>query len=190
MTTPIDSTKLQLSTPEPLKVSANSPPQYQSRITHDGRRIKLKPLGFRSDGLRLYSRNDKLSAVLPVDDWLRSQLDKLEKFVVENVIIPSDVPKMEGGGGSEYKALFRGDPISINVSQWCKYRMIKTDGTIVDVPLKELNQPGMIEFVLDIPFVYMRHYKSGERYSLTIFVNELLITPTIPAQHSSVTQTE
>ena len=68
--------------------------------------------------------------------------------------------------------------------------MTDTDGPISDVPLKKLKQRGMFEFELDIPFVYIGKLKSGERYSLPVFVTEILLTPEIPVGHSSVIKME
>ena len=180
MSTPIDYKELHLSAPTPLKVSIDSSPQYHCYLTHNGTRIKLKSLAFKTNGMRIYSRKDKLSVVVPTDDWLRSQLDELEKFVMENVTIPNDVSKMEGGVGEEYKALYRGNPMSINVSQWCKYRMMQEDGTIIDVPLSKLNQPGTITFELAVPYVYIGNLANGKCFSLTLFITELLLEPPMP----------
>ena len=110
--------QLTLDEPIPDKVPAS----YKQFLRINGKRVTLQtPIHHTKSGLFFYCpKNQGKCLAVPIDGWLREQLTNIEKDVMMNVTIPSDVPKSKDGN-YVYKPLILSDSMLLSVSKFCRY---------------------------------------------------------------------
>ena len=106
--------QLKLSEPQPEKVPAS----YKQTLTCNGQKVVLQTSTIKTDsGLTIFNHeNDNKTICIPVDDWLRTQLTTIEKFILSNVTVPSDV-RRQNGGVYLYKPLWLQDKMLMSLSK-------------------------------------------------------------------------
>lgn len=127
--------------------------------------------------MRNDEKRDTVSISVPISPWLRSQLDRVERFVQDNVNIPSKcVPE---SGSLMYRALWPHESMFISVSRWCNIfvRDAQT-GTFKNVNINNGNfGHGTYSVTIEIPYVYIGAHKHGEVYSLTLRAVQIVYEP-------------
>ena len=105
------------------------------------------------------------AAYIPLDPATRAKLTEIEKFVEQAVDSPT------------YKPIWKGDALFINFSRWCKYETVMPDGSRQPMPSDAVLGKGMYSLVIQASHVYVGPHKSGETYSLSLHIRELLYEP-------------
>ena len=106
--------------------------------------------------------NNKVTSVLiPLDDLTRSTLSEIETFVKSNV----DSPR--------YKPLWLKDAMYVNVSRWCLYEQINSDGSRALLPPGSFLGKGTYSLTLHVSHVYVGPHKKDETFSLSLHVSRI-----------------
>jgi len=141
---------------------------------------------FLSDGLKCRTiGDDDVSISVPIVPWLRCQLDTVEKYVKENVSIPSN-SRIENAS-PKYKPLWPCETMFVNVSRWCTVFVRNAEtNTVKSVSLKDANFGyGSYSITIDVAYIYIGPHKMGEDFSLTLRVVQIAYEPlTKPANIS------
>ena len=126
-------------------------------------------------GLYVYSNTNRSmqSLGVPVDNWLRSQLAAIEKFVTSNVKIPANVLKTNGQ--YYYKPLKLIDLMFLNISKWCKYfEYSYGDGGYISVDNLRKFTGGTYNMNIEVSHVYIGPHKGGQHYSLSLHIVQIV----------------
>ena len=167
----INNDQLILTAPTPDKVPAS----YKQLLRINGKKVVLQsPNHQTNSGLFFYCNdNDSKYIAVPVDDWLRTQLSNIEKFVMMKVSIPSNVPKSKEGS-YVYKPLALTDTLLLTVSKWCKYfKFNKSKGGHVLLENFEQFERGQYNFNIEVAHVYIGPHKGGQNFSLSLRVTQI-----------------
>ena len=180
--------ELHLSTPMSKEVSGEGK-SYRQFINYHGMKVVLLTPNFQLESLKMRSHKGVQSALIPVESWLREQLNILERFVVDNVSIPEDVPKPTGIQ-TLYKSLWGSKNMYITLSKWCNFFQFK-EGSGGYEPLTSSSNfgRGTYNVSIEVPYVYIGPHKDGHCYSLTLRIVQVVYKPDlIPSTPSPVTQ--
>ena len=126
-------------------------------------------------GLTIFSHeNDNKSICIPIDDWLRTQLTTIEKFIISNVTIPSDV-RRPNGGVYLYKPLWLHDKMLISLSKWCRFFKFDSEKGAY------LRQDQFVPFLkgsynvnIEVSHVYIGPHKAGQTFSVSLRVTQVV----------------
>lgn len=123
----------------------------------------------------MYSHGiDQSSMIIPIDDWLRSQLTQLQDYVVANTVFPIDVPRTSDGSYL-FKPLFALDTIMIPMSKWCKiFKFDKCKGLYVLQDKFAQFAKGNFTVTIEVPHVYIGPHKGGQNFSLSLRIRQVL----------------
>ena len=109
-----------------------------------------------------------------MDDWLRSQLGEIEKFVVSNVKVPENVAKSPNGQ-YYYKPLKSTNLIFLNISKWCRYFEFSDDDEgYISVNNLAKFTGGTYNMNIEVSHVYIGPHKNGEHYSLSLRIVQIV----------------
>ena len=169
--------QLALSLPQPEKVSKDGFPSYRSTIHHYGLKLVIKTPDVEYHGLQTRMSKGTCALTVPIDAWTRSQLNALEKFVQQNIVIPDDV-LAPTGSKRDYRPVWPYPMTFIICSQWCNFYWRNTEtGVTLSVQPEQLTQPGFFSFSIEAPYAYIGPHKGGERYSLSLRLLQVTYTP-------------
>lgn len=108
---------------------------------------------------------------VPINNWMREQLDVLEKFIVENV--PTKITtEMRGDWqptsdlDSGYKPLWGGDTMFFTISNWCQFLYLNANNNYEVIPDDMKLIPADYTIQVEIPYVYVGLHKDGALFSL------------------------
>ena len=167
----INDVQLTLNAPTPDKVPAS----YKQLLTINGKKVILQTRCHQThSGLSIYCNDtDSKCLAVPLDDWLRTQLSNIEKFVIMNVSIPSDVPKSKEGA-YVYKPFVLRDTLLLPISKWCKYfKFDKSKGGHVLLENFEHFERGKYNVDIEVSHVYIGPHKGGQNFSLSLRVTQI-----------------
>ena len=168
----VEPAQLTLSEPIPEKV----PSTYRQNIKSNGRKLVLQTSNFHCEtGLSIFSNaRDVKSICIPVDDWLRTQLTTIEKFILTKVCIPNDVPKPEGGVYL-YKPLWLRDRMLITLSKWCRFfKFDASKGAYFPVEQFLPFNKGLANANIEVSHVFIGPHKGGHTFSLSLRVSQII----------------
>ena len=170
----IDVAHLSLTNPSPDKVHGSF---KQLLRTNNNAKVVLQTSNYETKkGLLVYSNVNHSMQFLgvPVDDWLRSQLNEIETFVVSNVKIPENIAKSPNGQ-YYYKPLKRTNLLYINISKWCRYfELSYGDGGYIPVNNLGKFTEGSYNMNIEVSHVYVGPHKNGEHYSLSLRIVQIV----------------
>ena len=111
------------------------------------------------------SENSITSVHVPLDLTTIQLLYEIEQFVKTNV----DSPR--------YKPLWLKDTIFVNLSKWCRYELINTDGSSQIFPVDLVMGFGWYKFDIQASHVYVGPHKNGETFSISLHVIRIAYKP-------------
>ena len=139
---------------------------YKQYLKLDGRRVLLKiPEFYREDGLKFLVNSSVTAVLIPLSDGVRSTLHDIEYFVQTNVV------------SEKYKPLWLRESMYVNLSKWCKYFLVDVNGMRRTLPEGTCLGKGSYSFEIQASHVYIGPHKSGETFSLSLHVTEVLYRP-------------
>ena len=169
--------QLTLGLPRPEKVSKDGFPSYRSTIHHYGQKLVIKTPDVEYHGLQTRKLKGSCSLTVPIDSWTRHQLNVLECFVQNNVVIPDDV-LAPTDSSRDYRPMWPYPVTFIICSQWCNFYWRNPEtGMCLSVSPEHLTQPGLFSFSIEVPYVFIGPHKGGERFSLSLRLLQVTYTP-------------
>ena len=175
----INPSHLSLSQPSPKEVRASGCRTYRQYLSCNKNKLVLQTPDFQHRGLAIRTNNTLRSVCIPVEPWLRSQLDEIEKFVKDNVKIPNDVVESMGDP-PKYKSLWSGENMYITISQWCSF-FRGSDRGYEQLPADSHFGDGTYNINIEVPYVYIGPHKDGSSFSLTLRVVQIVYKPNLIA---------
>lgn len=115
------------------------------------------------------------SLLIPVEPWLRAQLDIIEHFAQQNV----DVSCLsQSTKAISYKPLWRGSTMYISIAPWCCFSQQNLEtGHFDSVERMALNQKGSFNITVEVPYIYLGPHKNGENVSLSMDIVQVVFQP-------------
>ena len=139
---------------------------YKQYLKLNGKRVTITiPEFFRESGLKFNRNGNMTSVLIPLDDGTRNSLSSIESFVTANV------------GSEKYKPLWLKEAMLVNVSHWCNYVQINSDGSQSMIQPGTLLGRGFYSMVIHASHVYNGPHKGGETHSLSLHVLEISYKP-------------
>ena len=151
-------------------------PRYKQSVSYKGCKVCIQVPASELHALIYSSKSMYGDAVLvPVSQWLRHQIDVINKFVEDNVRVPNDLTlNWAASVTSYYKPIYNGNNIFIPMSKYCRFTQ-DVNGNLIDLP----SQPrpnfgrGRYQFTIEVPDVYMGPHKSGHLYTTNLRVTRI-----------------
>ena len=139
---------------------------YKQYIKSNGRRLLLQVPEFYSDsGLKVIVNPNITAVLVPIDANTIATLQEIEAFVRDNVDSPV------------YKPLRLDDSFYVNLSKWCRYVLLKSDGTQIPLPEGTVLGKGLYKLELQISHVYIGPHRGGETFSLSLHITRVVYEP-------------
>ena len=158
---------LQIGQPEHNEVSGAE----TRKITFRGSRLLIKTPGFfRKAGLKFTINPKNVSVLVPLDEGTRQSLRTVEEFVKTQV------------AGERYKPLFLGNAFYVNVSRFCKYEQVMSDGKIQILDEDTFMGSGDYVITLHVSHCYIGPHKGGETFSVSLQVSGILHRPRVETE--------
>jgi len=171
----IDPGKLTIT--EPIKYEVPNNPCFRQYIRHKGGKLLLHTAKFHMQDIVIRDHGTFVSTLVPVEGWLRAQLNVIEQFACQNVTIPVTVTNNKQTGRL-YKPLFRNGNMYITISHWCSVlKLNRETGTYDSVSLTEMTGKGVYYMTIEVPYIYIGNHKTGESFSVTLRVVEMYFEP-------------
>ena len=136
-------------------------------IKVDGEALKINVPVFhlKEEGLK-FNKNGHFNAVLiPLDAKTISILQAVEEFVKTQK--PTE----------KYKPLWLNKSMFVNISKWCKFEIVKVDGTVQPLPKDAIFGAGLYSVELHVSHLYCGPHKNGETMSLSLFISKISYEP-------------
>lgn len=174
--TSINPSQLSVTSPTGYEV-ANSKPHHRQYLGYQFGRLQLLVNNVPSDSLTLKENENGISYRVPVEAWLRSQLDIIEHFAQQNVNLSCLDPPPKS---AVYKPLWRGNSMYIHVAPWCNFlRQSFVDGVYETVSRDTQFGRGTFTVSLEVPHIYIGPHKNGENYSLSLAIVQMVFHPEV-----------
>ena len=177
----IDFANLSLSRTSKYEV-ANKTPHFRQFVRYNNAKFLIVTPPFEADQLTLRMNDNEtdIAALVPIDPWLRKQLNLLEKFVQQNVTIPSPQACMPISS-LLYKPLWPHSQMCISLSRWCNvFQMNVATGCYEAVDIHQVKfGHGKYSVTIEVPYIYIGPHKNGETFSLTMRVVQIVYEPAI-----------
>lgn len=164
--------ELSLSPPTADKVPAS----YKQNLRVNGQKVIIQSSNYYTDsGIFMYRHDAGHTAmIVPLDNWLSDQLSVLQKFVVENVRIPADVPQTKEGN-YVFKPLFNRESIMVALSKWCKiYKFDEGVGAYERVENFTQFGKGNFSVQIEASHIYIGPHKGGHNFSLSLRIRQIV----------------
>ena len=161
---------MNLSLTAPMKIErSDGDESYKQYLRKDGKKLVISTPMYRLDGgLRVNNSENSITYVhVPLDLATIQSLYEIEQFVKANV----DSPR--------FKPLWHPlkDNISVNLSKWCRYELINTDGSSQIFPVDLVMGFGWYKFDIQASHVYVGPHKNGETFSISLHVIRIAYKP-------------
>ena len=113
------------------------------------------------------------SILIPIEPWLRQQLNTAETFVQQHL-------KNQPTGPIEnliYKPLWAGDMMYVRMANWCQiFKQNRETGQYSSTDLHSLGR-GNYNITIELPYIYIGPHKNGETVSLTTRIVQITFEP-------------
>ena len=156
----------QLSMTSPvLNEVSNQRPHHRQYLNYNNSRLQLLLTNIHSDTVKFVNNQYGKAVKLPVDPWLRQQLDTVEHFVRQNVNLScmDPPPKI-----LSYKPIWRGNEIYVKQAPWCNVLQEVAANSFEILDLATNFGPGHFQLSLELPYVFIGQHKNGENCSLSM----------------------
>ena len=122
-----------------------------------------------------------ISVLIPVNEWLRKQLNTLEQYIQQHVAVKDISSSKE----LLYRPLWGGENMYLRVAKWCNVlRQNTATGSYDSIPINTPLGPGSYNVTIEVPYVYIGPHKNGEDFSLSISVVQIVYKPTTQPMNS------
>lgn len=139
---------------------------YKSHLKLNGRRVIIAtPLLHQKKGLKFLVKNNMTAVLVPLDPDTISVLKEIENFTKENI------------DSERYKPLWLKNAMFVNVSKWCEYELIASDGSPQPFPENQILDTGLYRLEIHVSHVYIGPHKGGETFSLSLHVTKISYEP-------------
>ena len=139
---------------------------YKQILKENGRRVVVTTPAFhREEGLKFTVNNNITAVLVPLDSDTLCFLKTIEDFVILNV------------GSEQYKPLWLDGAMYVNLSKWCKFELLKSDGTHQTLPPDMLLGVGSYSLEICVSHVYCGPHRNGKLFSLSLHVTKVLYEP-------------
>ena len=139
---------------------------YKQFIKSEGKTLVLSTVPFRREnGLRFNTNNAVTSVLVPLDKDLIDSLTHVENFIKS--LVPLE----------KYKPLWLKNSMFVNVSKWCKYELVKPDGTTQSLPEDMSFGAGIYKIDITVSHLYIGPHRGGEHYSLSLHATKIAYEP-------------
>lgn len=183
----LDPNNLSLSDLQKYEV-VNKVPHYRQYIRHHASKLMLATPKFHAQELVLKQQGAQLSALVPVGPWLRHQLNIVEQYACHHVSIPVSVAGNKQPGRL-YKPLYQQANMYISISQWCNcLKLNRESGTYNSTNMSEMKGKGVYGLTVEVPYIYIGEHRSGEAFSLTLRIVEIIFEPDMEQASPSLVQ--
>ena len=175
----IDVSKLTLGPPVKYEVQ-NNPSHYRQYLRYQGGKLMLLTPAFEASQLTLRKTNSDVAVMVPIEPWVRQQLDQIERYVQQNVTIPSEYSLQLAAVG--YKPLWQQPLMCISASRWCNvFQLNHVTGSYDSVDIKEATfGPGRYTVTIELPYLYLGKHRNGETFSITTRIVQIVHDPKPP----------
>lgn len=168
--------QLSVSSPKPYEVQNTL--QHRQYINYQHSRLQLFISNVSSESVKFVANKHGHSCQIPIDAWLRTQLDTVEQFVQNKVDLSclDPPPKIVS-----YKPLWRGNQMFIHLAPWCNIlKQTLLEGFFETVgPTAEFG-PGRFHISLELSHIFIGPHKNGEHYSLSMSIVQMVFHPEQP----------
>lgn len=165
---------------EVTKVLNATPNQrkFKQDLTYRNSRLVLRTGDIPTDKVKILQNQYGKYVSLPLDPWIRQQLNILEEFLITNLSIPSVL--CEGWKAREdtdtpYKCIWDGEQIFIGLSKWCSY-FRQDPEYLSETSFSEMGD-GTLSIAISLLGVYYGPHKDNKLASLSMFVQSILYKP-------------
>ena len=156
---------------------------YRQFIRYRNGRLCLLTPNFHAWSLRVNEHGNSCSVLIPIDAWIRQQLNVAEKFATQNVVNHSVDPTQN----MIYKRLWIGDMMYISVASWCQiFKKNRESGQYETVDIKALGR-GTYTVTIEVPYIFIGPHKNGEDFSLTLRIVQITFDPEVEDRAKPVT---
>ena len=176
----------QLSLAPPCEVArTNHRRQY---LAYCGKRIQILLQNVDADCVKLIDNEPGFSYRIPVESWLRSQLDAIEHFAQQNVNLSS--PDSPPPALAKYKPLWRGDDLIIHTAPWCRvFKQVGETGNFESLSRPTHIEGGLVNITLEVPYIYIGPHKNREHFSVSLAIVQMVFysaaSPSLPIKNKS-----
>lgn len=169
----VSSSELSMTPPVPYEVD-NQPRHHRQYLSYKNSRLQLLVSNIHSDSVKFVKNQYGKAVRIPVDPWLRQQLDTVEYFVQQNVNLTclNPPPKI-----ISYKRLWRGNDMFVNQAPWCNVLKQVQPNTFEVVDRETDLGPGHYQLSLELAYVYIGLHKNGENCSLSMSLVQAIFHP-------------
>ena len=154
-------------------------PRYHQDVRYGGVKLFIQTSQIKRNYLRFDKSFLGVAVLIPIDSWLRQQLDIIDNFVRNHVDIPKDLLSVwPYQRQCFYKPFHDSQNMYIDLGLYCKF----TQGTGTDYkilpenPLPEFGK-GTYTFSIEVPKVYIGPHKDGSLVSMNIRVVHIHYEP-------------
>lgn len=175
----IDSGLILQPTYEVTKVLHAPPNQrkFKQDLRYQGLPLTLQTSPIPTDQIKIEENSFGKYICIPVDSWLRKQLDTIEEFVIANLFIPGvlgDGWKAINSTDTPYKPLSRNSHIILPISKWCSCKQEEANINISDI------REGVLKVNITVLGLYYGPHKDNKLASLSMFAQSLIYIPKLP----------
>ena len=166
------SNQLTVSSPVPYEVL--NTPHHRQYLNYRHSRLQLLLSNVHSESIKFVRNKHGHSCQVPIDSWLRTQLDTVEQFVQHNVDLScvNPPPKVVS-----YKPLWRGNQMMIHLAPWCNIlKQVNCNMFETADPRTEFGS-GHFQISLELSHIYIGPHKNGENFSLSMSVVQMVFHP-------------
>jgi hypothetical protein len=116
-----------------------------------------------------------ISVLIPVNEWLRRQLNTIEQYIQQHVTVKD----ISSSKDLLYRPIWGGENMYLRVARWCNVlRQNPATGNFDSIPIDAPLGPGSYNVTVEVPYVYIGPHKNGEDFSLSISVVQIVYKPT------------
>ena len=154
---------------------ANCTPHHRQYLGYRNGRLQLLIKNVPSEAITLKENKKGISYRIPIESWLRMQLDIIEHFVQQNVnascLNPPPSPAI-------YKPLWRGNTMYVYVAPWCNFLRHNTQTDSYETFDRKAGfGRGCFTITLEVPHIFIGPHKNGENYSLSLSIVQMIFHP-------------
>ena len=147
--------------------------RYCQRILDNGHKFLLTPPPFYAEhGPFIRSwENGARSLSLPLSPELKSDLLKIQNFVSEKIVIPSDV---HDSPHRKLKAVYLGDELFLTMSKWCSFFKLVNGRNAYECITENDFGKGEYFVTIEVSHVYIGPHQNGDNCSLSMCVLKIV----------------
>ncbi len=164
---------------DPSKLDPSPLPSFQQNLYYKNEKMVITTNSYQMQSINVRECQFGYTVVIPVESWMREQLDGLELYTRNNTKIPEELLsswKPLGNQSSPYKPFWPGSVISVRLSDWCKLEINSEHcGDFMD-SISRLME-GSYQFEIVFPYIYFGKHSNNFLCSITARVTKVRYQP-------------